>query len=248
MVALMAVRGVDVAAVRCARLALGLREFDLERMLGLDPGAVAAWEEQRGPVAGGVVEALASLTATAAKVTEWLTDWATTSGEIVSYADDDEVAAATAGEITLVGMYRVCAGRAAIAVPEATVIRRDAHGDELPAWLSCVSTSWGLGLAQVQKWFGVQRRLAQYWLAGTRALPDGVIAEVQEMTAMATAHIDELVASINPDNPVLEVCASDAQMDRWWPARDAVPLVTHQVCGARAAAQVPGTRLVFVSG
>lgn len=246
--ALMTIHDVDPAQVRCARLALGVREYELEELLDLETGVVAAWEERRGPIAEGVAELLADLTVAAAAETVRLIEQASETGLIETFAADADVAAATAGRLGVASAHRVCAGRAAIAVPDARVVVNEPDGSARDGWTVCVTAACGMGLGQVEKWFGVRRRLAQYWLNGTRPIPPGVLAELGEITEAVRAHIDELAAGVDVDvdDPVVWVCATEGQMEQTWPERAGLPLATHQVCAARAAAAVEGARLVFL--
>lgn len=66
---LMTINEVDAAAVRCVRLAVGLLEYEVEQILGLDAGAIAAAEERRAPIPDGLVELLDEVTAVAATET-----------------------------------------------------------------------------------------------------------------------------------------------------------------------------------
>ena len=237
---------VDAAHARCARLAVGLREADLEQLAGMPAGSVAGWESGRLPVPATVDELLEEITAAAAAETVRLIEDAATTGTITTFAGNDVVAARTDGRIRLEGVHRVCAGRAAMAVPTATVVRRDVDGTERQAWLLCVTAACGIGLGQMQRWFDVRKRGVQYWMFGDRPAPASVLADIAEIAAAVRAHIDELAADIDPDDPIVWVCATDEQMDRQWPAREQLPLPTHQVCAARAAAGVDGARLVFL--
>lgn len=247
MMALMTVNRVDVAQVRCARLAIGLREYELEDLLGLARGAVAAWEERRRPVDDAAAELLADLTTAAAGETVRLIEQAAAAGTIETFLDDTDVVSATEGRLALAGVYRVCAGRAAMVVPDARVIRIDADGVEHSTWMACMCAALGVGQAQMQKWFDVPRRATQYWLNGTRPVPPGIVAELRVITDAARAHVDELAAQVDAeDDPIVWVCATEDQMERDWPQHVQLPLVTHQVCAARAAATVEGARLVFL--
>ena len=237
---------VDAAHARCARLAVGLREADLEQLADVPAGSVAGWESGRLPVPGTVVELLDEITAAAAAETVRLIEDAATTGTITTFAGDDVVAEQTRGRIGLEAVHRVCAGRAAMAVPEARVVRRDVDGTDRQAWLLCVTAACGIGLGQMQRWFDVRRRGAQYWMFGDRPAPGRVLAEIAEIVDTARQHIDELADAIDPDAPIVWVCSTDEQMDRQWPAREQLPLPTHQVCAARAAAGVDGARLVFL--
>lgn len=245
--ALMTIHDVDAAQVRCARLSVGVRESEVERLLDLDAGAVAAWEERRAPIAAGVAEMLEELTAAAAAETVRLIEHASQTGQIETFAEDLDVVAASAGRMSLASVHRVCAGRAAIAVPDTRVVVREADGEARDGWTVCVTAACGMGLGQVHKWFDVPRRLAQYWLSGARPTPPGVLAELREITEAVRAHIDELADDVD-DDPIVWVCATEEQMERQWPAREQLPLPTHQVCAARAAAAVEGARLVFLPG
>lgn len=246
--ALMTIHDVDAAQVRCVRLSVGVREIEVERLLDLDAGAVAAWEERRAPIAAGVAELLEELTAAAAAETVRLIEHASQTGQIETFAGDLDVVAATAGRMSLASVHRVCAGRAAIAVPDTRVVVREADGEARDGWTVCVTAACGMGLGQVHKWFDVPRRLAQYWLSGARPTPPGVLAELREITEAVRAHIDELADDVDVDDPIVWVCATEEQMERQWPAREQLPLPTHQVCAARAAAAVDGARLVFLPG
>ena len=246
--ALMTIHDVDAAQVRCARLSVGVRELEVERLLVLDAGAVAAWEERRSPIAEGVAELLEDLTTAAAAETVRLIEHASDTGQIETFAEDLDVVAATAGRMSLASVHRVCAGRAAIAVPDARVVVREADGEARDGWTVCVTAACGMGLGQVHKWFDVPRRLAQYWLNGTRPTPPGVLAELREITEAVRVHIDELAADVDVDDPIVWVCATEEQMEAQWPAHADLPLPTHQVCAARAAAAVEGARLVFLPG
>lgn len=247
MMALMTVHDVDAAQVRCARLAAGVRENELEDLLEVDAGTVAAWEELRGPIAEDAAQRLAEMTVAAAAEAVRLIEQASAGEQIVTFGHDADVLAATGGRLGLASVHRVCAGRAALAVPGAEVVIRDSDGDRDGRML-CVTAACGMGLGQVQKWFDVKRRMAQNWLGGLRPVPPGVIEELRQITAEVGEHIDELAATIDADSddPVLWVCATDEQMEDQWPERAQLPLSTHQVCAARAAAAVDGARLVFL--
>ncbi|MFW0787928.1 hypothetical protein AAFP35_25815 [Gordonia sp. CPCC 206044] len=244
----MTINEVDAAQVRCARLSVGLREYELEQLLGLDAGVIAAAEERRWPIPDGLDELLGEVTAIAATETVRLIERATATGEIEVFKDAAGVIAATEGRIAMEGVYRVCAGRAAMAVPQAQVIRRDIETAEHSAWLACVAAACGMGFGQVVKWFDVGRRRAQTWIAGTGAVPAGVVAEMREITTRARTHVEELAAGIDAEDPIVWVCATEEQMETHWPAHADLPLTTHQVCAARAAAGVDGARLVFLPG
>ena len=249
MMMLMTINEVDAAQVRCARLAVGLLEYEVEQILGLDAGAIAAAEERRAPIPDGLVELLDEVTAIAATETVRLIETATVSGEIEVFKDAADVFAATQGRIAMEGVYRVCAGRAAMAVPQAQVIRRDLETNaDHAAWLACVAAACGMGFNQIQKWFDVGRKRVQTWIAGTGAVPAGVVAEMREITTRARAHVEEIAAGIDADDPIVWVCATEEQMETHWPAHADLPLTTHQVCAARAAASVDGARLVFLPG
>lgn len=235
----------DAAQVRCARLAVGLWEADLEHLAGVPAGSVAGWEAGRIAVPGEVVELLGGIAAAAAAETVRLIEDAASTGMITTFVGDDEVAAHTGGRVGLEAVHRVCAGRAAMAVPEATVVRRDLDGTDRQAWLLCVTAACGIGLGQIQRWFDIRRRGAQYWMFGDRPAPERVLDEITDIVDTTRQHIDELAADIDLDDPIVWVCATDEQMDRQWPAREQLPLSTHQVCAARAAAGVDGARLVF---
>ena len=58
MMAQMTMHEIDAAALRCTRLAVGVREAELERLLGVEAGVVAAWEQRRAPIVEGAVELL----------------------------------------------------------------------------------------------------------------------------------------------------------------------------------------------
>ncbi|MFE0750870.1 helix-turn-helix domain-containing protein [Gordonia sp. NPDC058843] len=248
MMALMTMDRIDAAEVRCARLAIGLREYELEDLLGVDRGTVAAWEERRRPVDAAVAELLADLTTAAAGETVRLIEDASTTGVIRTFLDDADVVSATEGRLALAGVHRVCAGRAATVVPDARVVRIDDDGVEHSTWMACVCAAFGVGQAQMQKWFNVPRRATQYWLNGTRPVPPGIAAELRVITDAARAHVDELAAGVDSDDPIVWVCATEDQMERQWPQHAQLPLVTHQVCAARAAATVDGARLVYLPG
>ncbi|WP_187589487.1 hypothetical protein [Gordonia sp. OPL2] len=242
----MMMTNLDAAGVRCARLAAGMREGELEQLAGAPAGSVAGWESGRAPIPENVANLLGDFTATAATETVRLIEQAAATGTITTFAGDDVVAAQTDGRIRLESVHRVCAGRAAMAVPQAQVVRRDVDGTERQAWLLCVTAAWGIGLGQMQRWFDVRRRGLQYWMFGERPAADRVLAEIAEIAEAARAHVDELAALIDPDDPVVWVCGTDEQMDSRWPARAQLPLATHQVCAARAAAGIDGARLVFL--
>ncbi len=246
MTALMMTMTHDAAQARCARLAVGLREADLEHLADVPAGSVAAWEAGRIAVPDRVVELLGDITAAAAAETVRLIEYAAATGTITTFAGDDVVAEHTSGRIGLEAVHRVCAGRAAMAVPEAQVVRRDVDGTDRQAWLLCVTAACGIGLGQMQRWFDVRRRGAQYWMFGDRPAPDRVLAEIAEIVDTTRQHIAELADAIDPDDPIVWVCSTDEQMDRQWQAREQLPLPTHQVCAARAAAGVDGARLVFL--
>lgn len=246
--AVMAIHELDAAQVRCLRLWCGIREFELETMLGADAGAVAAWEELRAPIADGAGEILVELADAATACTAQMIAAATDSGRVVTYTDDAEVTAATDGQLEWASVHRVCAGRAAIALPEARVERH--VGIEIrDGWLMCVAAACGMGQSHVFKWLDVSsRRIAQRWLTGERPIPAGVITEMREITDLARDHIAALHNWIDADDPVGWVCRTEEQMHQFWPAYENLPLPTHQVCAAQAARAVAGTRLVYLPG
>lgn len=246
--ALMTVHELDAAAVRAQRLWCGIREPELEALLDLDAGAVAAWEELRAPIAEGVVDLLDGITAAATLCTAQMIAAATESGRVTTYTDDDEVLAATDGLLELASVHRACAGRAAIALPDIAVGRR-AGDDVRDGWLMCVAAACGMGQSHVFKWLDVSsRRVAQRWLNGDKPTPPGVIAEMREITDLAGRHTETLRGWIDVEDPVVWVCRTEEQMARFWPDWEDLPLPTHQVCAAIAAQDVPGTRLVFLPG
>jgi len=248
MMAQMTMHEIDAAALRCTRLAVGVREAELEQILGVEAGAVAGWEERRAPLSEDAIGVLADITAAAAAQTVLLVEQAADTGQILTFTEDLDTVAATGDRLQLASVHRVCAGRAAIAVPSASVVLRDGDGRDRDGATMCVAIACGLGHAQMHKWFDVPRRVAQRWLVGERPAPEGVARELAAIAAAARAHVDELTALIDPDDPIVWVCATEEQMEQSWPDRDGLPLTTHQICAARAAAGVDGARLVYLPG
>lgn len=244
----MTMHEIDAAALRCTRLAVGVRETELEQILGVDAGTVAAWEERRAPLDEDAIGVLADITAAAAAQTVLLVEQAAETGQILTFTEDLDTVAATGDRLQLASVHRVCAGRAAIAVPSASVTLRDAAGEDRDGWTMCVAIACGLGHSQMHKWFDVPRRVAQRWLVGERPVPEGVANELAAIAAAARTHVDDLTAQIDPEDPVVWVCATEEQMEQTWPEHTDLPLTTHQICAARAAAGVDGARLVYLPG
>lgn len=235
----------DNATARCMRLAVGLRETDLEQVNGLDPGAVAAWEECRAPVSDATIDQLTALTVTAATLTATLIERAAETGQIDTFLDDAMTLAATDGQLAFAAIHRACAGRAAVAVPDTTVLLHDPVGTPRPGWMAALCAAHGLGMGHVRKWFDVPRRTASWWLTGVRPAPAGVVDEIHTLIASAREHVDELVTLVDVEHdPIVWVCATEQQMERRWPELDHMPLPTHQICAARAAA-VSQAQLAF---
>ncbi|WP_211600681.1 hypothetical protein [Gordonia effusa] len=227
---------------------MGLSEVELAQAAGTDSAALAEWESGRRSVpnvAAKVLTVLTEVVGAAALETVRLIEEGSRSGRIVTFSTDDAVKVATGGAITSVRVHRVCAGRAALAVPDAQVVRRLDGEEDRQAWMLCVAAALGMGLEQVLKYFDIRRRAGEFWLLGSRPAPEAVLSQVADIAAEAIVHVQELADLVDPDDPTVRVCTTDAHMGAHWPQHSDLPLVTHQVCAARAAVSA-GADLVYM--
>lgn len=167
--------GYTGADLRARRMALGLTNTaTMDVLLRPKTQRMEAWDRDDHGTLRAVIERIAQLEAIADRITDELAEQGRTTGVIVTYRTDEQAAAAGA-EIPVAQVHRICASRAAGAVPDAALevqgltdegTSTAGEKSELLVQLSAM----GLSLPALQRAIGINQRVMQMWLSGAEGV------------------------------------------------------------------------------
>lgn len=217
------------------RTALGLfNTTALHNLIGYQVATIDRWEHDRllgDEFDGAMLRVVRRLEVYAGELTDALLEQSRASGQIVTYRNDDEAAEAGAmipvgrfrddvhnrlspaaqgvvKEVAVAAFHRVCAGRAAIANPEAEVV---IAGLQENGFVSVAErsevlvqlTMLGISTTTVERAIGVPQRVLQNWILGkvkndrpVATIGEDQLGRVSALADAADAHADVLEAGL----------------------------------------------------
>lgn len=243
----------DPAEFRCTSLALGLREDELTSLLGVEARAIDRYNRQINTVPAAVIATLNDVRRAAAQLVVQMTEQAADTGLITTARPGDDATATRLTDVAIrfASVHRVCAGRVAAADPDIRVVTAEAD-PSLDVAFACKAAALGLGLKQLRARyhhgddapFVANPRTVQDWVTGRRTPITPAVDDIDRLHLLAHRHRDELAAQ-GSEHGTIAVAATAEQLHALWP-ESGLPLVTHQIAAARAAAQ-SGRPLVFAT-